>query len=73
MFSANEDVKSKIDDVHGGELDASMRSLMDDLGLDMKALKNSSIFTGDEEKFAFARALSRLSEMQSLEWIEREV
>ncbi|KAI5795492.1 AFG1-like ATPase-domain-containing protein [Peziza echinospora] len=72
LFSANDDHKAGIHDVHGGELDASMRSLMDDLGLDMKALKNSSIFTGDEEKFAFARALSRLSEMQSLEWIERE-
>ena len=44
---------------------------MDDLGMDMKTLKNSSIFTGDEEKFAFARALSRLSEMSSLDWIER--
>ena len=46
---------------------------MDDLGMDMKMLKKSSIFTGDEEKFAFARALSRLAEMHSLEWIEREV
>ncbi|MCJ1366049.1 hypothetical protein MMC16_005174 [Acarospora aff. strigata] len=48
-----------------------MRSLMDDLGLNMKMLKNSSIFTGDEERFAFARALSRLSEMGSQEWVER--
>lgn len=48
-----------------------MRSLMDDLGMNMGMLKNSSIFSGDEERFAFARALSRLSEMGSAEWVER--
>ena len=48
-----------------------MRNLMDDLGMNMDMLKNSSIFSGDEERFAFARALSRLSEMASQEWIER--
>ena len=48
-----------------------MRSLMDDLGMNMNMLKNSSIFTGDEERFAFARALSRLTEMSSQEWVER--
>lgn len=49
----------------------AMRSLMDDLGMNMSMLKNSSLFSGDEERFAFARALSRLSEMGSQEWIER--
>ncbi|KAK2623509.1 hypothetical protein QTJ16_007063 [Diplocarpon rosae] len=53
------------------DLDSTMRNLMDDLGLNMKALKSSSIFSGDEERFAFARALSRLSEMGSQEWVER--
>lgn len=48
-----------------------MRNLMDDLGMNMSMLKNSSIFSGDEERFAFARALSRLSEMGSKEWVER--
>jgi protein AFG1 len=52
-------------------IDDTMRNLMDDLGMNMKMLKNSSIFSGDEERFAFARALSRLSEMGSKEWIER--
>lgn len=56
----------------GEGLDAHMRSLMDDLGMNMKMLKNSSIFTGDEERFAFARALSRLSEMESVEWVGRK-
>ncbi|KAJ5681647.1 uncharacterized protein N7477_001587 [Penicillium maclennaniae] len=40
-------------------------------GLKVQALKNTSIFSGDEERFAFARALSRLSEMGSREWVER--
>lgn len=55
----------------GGDVSDAMRSLMDDLGMNMSMLKNSSIFTGDEEAFAFARALSRLSEMGSQEWVER--
>ena len=53
------------------EISDVMRNLMDDLGMNMNMLKNSSIFSGDEERFAFARALSRLSEMGSQEWIER--
>jgi protein AFG1 len=48
-----------------------MRNLMDDLGLSMSALKSTSIFSGDEERFAFARALSRLAEMGSQQWVER--
>jgi protein AFG1 len=43
---------------------------MDDLGLSMSALKSSSLFSGDEERFAFARALSRLTEMGNQQWIE---
>lgn len=35
------------------ELDSTMRSMMDDLGLNMDTLKDSSIFTGDEEVRAF--------------------
>ena len=52
-------------------VDDTMRQMMDDLGMNMKMLKNSSIFSGDEERFAFSRALSRLSEMGSQEWVER--
>nr|POE54400.1 protein afg1 [Quercus suber] len=55
----------------GADVNDAMRSLMDDLGMNMDMLKNSSIFSGDEEAFAFARALSRLSEMGSQEWVER--
>lgn len=52
-------------------LSAEMRNLMDDLGLSMSALKSTSLFSGDEERFAFARALSRLAEMGSKQWVER--
>lgn len=55
----------------GADVDDVMRNLMDDLGMSMSMLKQSSLFSGDEERFAFARALSRLTEMGSQEWIER--
>jgi len=71
LFVSEDDLRNSIDDVEGGDLDSAMRSMMDDLGMDMKMLKNSSIFTGDEERFAFARALSRLSEMSSVNYVER--
>ncbi|KAL5119438.1 palmitoyltransferase akr1 [Pleosporales sp. CAS-2024a] len=63
LTSSKKDDEAAISDV--------MRNLMDDLGMNMDMLKNSSIFSGDEERFAFARALSRLSEMGSQEWVER--
>jgi hypothetical protein len=53
------------------EISDVMRNLMDDLGMNMSMLKNSNLFTGDEERFAFARALSRLSEMGGQDWVER--
>jgi predicted ATPase len=53
------------------DVDDVMRHLMDDLGMSMTMLKNSALFSGDEERFAFARALSRLSEMGSQDWVER--
>lgn len=37
----------------------------------VEKLKNSDLFAGEEEAFAFARALSRLSHMQSTQWVER--
>ncbi|KAL8779812.1 MAG: hypothetical protein Q9194_001237 [Teloschistes cf. exilis] len=52
-------------------VDDVMRQMMDDLGMNMNMLRNSNLFTGDEERFAFSRALSRLSEMGSQEWVER--
>jgi hypothetical protein len=39
-------------------------------GLSHEAVSASSIFSGDEEIFAFARAVSRLHEMGSKRWAE---
>ncbi|PPQ78208.1 hypothetical protein CVT25_015527 [Psilocybe cyanescens] len=47
-----------------------MRSVMDDLGLNHTTVGGSSMFTGEEEVFAFARACSRLVQMGSKEWAE---
>ncbi|ATZ55768.1 Bcafg1 [Botrytis cinerea B05.10] len=67
-----EDKKGQKEELNDGEeLNDAMRMMMDDLGMNMNMLKNTSIFSGDEERFAFARALSRLSEMGSQQWVER--
>lgn len=42
-----------------GDITPHMRAMMDDLGLSAEAVGASSIFTGDEEVFAFARAVVR--------------
>lgn len=45
------------------------RMLMDDLGLKLNSDDaKASIFTGEEEQFAFDRTISRLSEMQMKEY-----
>ncbi|RDL39884.1 putative AFG1-ATPase family protein [Venustampulla echinocandica] len=80
LFLSKDEIKQSIKDDSedrkqqeevGEDIDDTMRTMMDDLGMNMQMLKSSSIFSGDEERFAFARALSRLSEMGSREWIER--
>ncbi|CAO3594253.1 unnamed protein product [Absidia cylindrospora] len=47
-----------------------MRLMMD--GLDVSDL-SSPLFTGQEEAFAFQRALSRLIQMQSKDWVNKEI
>ncbi|KAJ6017971.1 hypothetical protein N7451_001350 [Penicillium sp. IBT 35674x] len=71
LFLSADDIKGSMKDGDHSDLSDAMRNLMDDLGMSVQALKNTSIFSGDEERFAFARALSRLSEMGSKEWVER--
>ncbi|KAF9226714.1 AFG1-like ATPase [Gyrodon lividus] len=53
-----------------GDISDHMRSVMDDLGLPPEVVGASSMFTGEEEVFAFARACSRLVQMGSREWAE---
>jgi peroxisome-assembly ATPase len=77
LFVSNAEIKESLnkqenhDSSDTTELSPEMRNLMDDLGLSLSALKSSSIFSGDEERFAFARALSRLAEMRSKQWVDR--
>ncbi|EIW68375.1 hypothetical protein TREMEDRAFT_44750 [Tremella mesenterica DSM 1558] len=47
-----------------------MREVMDDLGLNAEDVGSSSLFNSDEELFAFARCVSRLSQMGTKEWSE---
>ncbi|KAI1345048.1 AFG1-like ATPase [Xylariaceae sp. FL0016] len=63
----------KATDRDEGEEAASdtMQHMMEDMDSNIDQLKNSNLFSGDEERFAFARALSRLSHMASQEWVER--
>lgn len=39
-------------------------------GFDKLVAKKASMFVNDEEKFAFARALSRLTQMGTVDWVE---
>ncbi|CAG8571480.1 6861_t:CDS:2 [Acaulospora colombiana] len=45
-----------------------IRSIMDDLGISDQQVGTTSIFDGEEELFAFARACSRLIQMGTQEW-----
>ena len=81
MFMSHDEIDDLLDGAgrtgtakNGGEhefVDDVMRQMMDDLGMNMSMMKNSSLFSSDEERFAFSRALSRLSEMGSQDWVER--
>ncbi|KAG5929635.1 hypothetical protein E4U53_002408 [Claviceps sorghi] len=47
------------------------KDFLDDVETQAEQLKSSNLFAGEEEAFAFARALSRLKHMESREWVER--
>lgn len=42
-------------------------------GFDKLVAKKAAMFVNDEEKFAFARALSRLTQMGTADWVERDI
>ncbi|KZT60730.1 hypothetical protein CALCODRAFT_464994 [Calocera cornea HHB12733] len=52
------------------EMSDHIRHMMDDLGLDATKIGTTSLFSGDEELFAFARAVSRLTQMGTKAWAE---
>ena len=73
LFVSPEEIRESMKAKGGdnSQLEHMMHHLMDDVDHNMDQIKKSSIFTGEEEAFAFARALSRLSHMESKEWVER--
>ncbi|KAK9239821.1 AFG1-like ATPase-domain-containing protein [Lipomyces kononenkoae] len=54
------------------EMDRDMLDMIGEMGVNNDTLKNLNLFTGDEEVFAFARALSRLQQMSSAQWVDAE-
>ncbi|ODV59301.1 Afg1p ASCRUDRAFT_77362 [Ascoidea rubescens DSM 1968] len=63
------------------EIEAKEETLDEDLdndilvkkhGFDKKIAKKAAFFAVDEERFAFARALSRLHQMSTTDWVEKE-
>ncbi|MCO5586515.1 hypothetical protein L7F22_040455 [Adiantum nelumboides] len=61
---------SKGERTQDGPTPDQLRALMDDLGLTMDQMGGLPLATGEEEIFAFARVLSRLSEMSSKQYAE---
>lgn len=55
-----------------GEITDEQRMLMDDLKIGNEDAATASIFTGDEELFAFDRTVSRLTQMQSEEYWNKD-
>lgn len=53
------------------EIGQVITDIMEDPEKQAAKLKGSALFGNDEEAFAFFRALSRLTEMGSQEWVER--
>lgn len=53
------------------EISEAIKDMMEDPEKQASKLKGSALFGNDEEAFAFFRALSRLTEMGSQEWVER--
>ncbi|XP_034756505.1 lactation elevated protein 1 homolog B [Etheostoma cragini] len=59
--------------VHSGGDDERDRQLLDDLGLSGEAAEHLTLFTAEEEIFAFQRTVSRLMEMQTESyWMKRD-
>ncbi|RKP33373.1 AFG1-like ATPase-domain-containing protein, partial [Dimargaris cristalligena] len=67
LFHTADEVENTNTAATGSAVNAEQRQLMDDLGLSSTQL-DSPIFSGEEEIFAFQRAVSRLVEMQSKLW-----
>ncbi|KAI0970276.1 AFG1-like ATPase [Xylaria arbuscula] len=77
LFVSPEELKQSlkgdksVENEDGESASHAMQHLMEDMDSNIEKLEESNLFSGDEERFAFVRALSRLSEMASKEWVER--
>jgi len=71
LFVSRAEIQESLMGQGGGAVEDVMGHMMDDLEHNVEQLSKSNLFTGDEEAFAFARALSRLAEMGSQQWVER--
>ncbi|PSR80159.1 AFG1-like ATPase-domain-containing protein [Coniella lustricola] len=76
LFTSKDEVaetllKGSAYESNSAEVSQVIKDLMEDPEQQALKLKGSALFANDEEAFAFFRALSRLTEMGSVEWVER--
>lgn len=55
----------------GESIDVNDDELVTKHGFDRDIAKKANMFANDEEKFAFARALSRLAQMSTQDWVDQ--
>jgi protein AFG1 len=71
LFVSKDEIAESLLKDNPTESKKDVDDLMEDLDNNVETLKQSNLFAGEEEAFAFARALSRLKHMESKEWVER--
>jgi protein AFG1 len=76
LFTSRDEIaetllKGSEQNVSGHEVGQVVKDLIEDPEKQVEKLKGSALFANDEEAFAFFRALSRLTEMGSVQWVER--
>lgn len=76
LFTSRDEIaetllKGSEENVSGHEVGQVVKDLIEDPEKQAEKLKGSALFANDEEAFAFFRALSRLTEMGSVQWVER--
>jgi protein AFG1 len=70
FLSSAKPIFSIFSDEGGSAFDDDQIRHMADLGINTEVVGSSSLFSGDEELFAFARCVSRLTQMSTKEWAD---
>ncbi|TXT09197.1 hypothetical protein VHUM_02671 [Vanrija humicola] len=71
FISSAKPIYSIFSDEGGSTVDAEqMKHVMEELGINPDIMTSSSLFSSDEELFAFARCVSRLTQMSTKEWAD---